>query len=157
MCGEGEEFVKLTADHYLQASLERVTDLHILRREKRYAALVYSSGLAVECLLRAYRFKTDMDIESRHNLKDLMMESSIFEFLGEGEQRKFGEMLGEVWMRWRNAYRFASEDRLRAEFKRIGLTSKKKSDILKLHACKLSDAAIELVTIGARRWNSKKK
>lgn len=149
--------MKLNADHYLAAAQERITDLHVLRKEGRYAALIYVSGVAVECLLRAYCARRQSHLSSRHDLLSLMAESTVLDFLGHGEQRKFGALLGEVWTRWKNNYRYASEDRLRAEYRRIGLTSRKKSDTLRMQASKISDAATELVAIGSRRWTSRKK
>ena len=55
-----------SADHYFRASVERMSQAHILYREGngRYALAMYVAGLAVECLLRAYMVRRKREFES---------------------------------------------------------------------------------------------
>ena len=66
-----------TADHYFEASLERVNQAQRLFREGdgSFALAMYASGLAVECLLRAYMLKRKPTFESRHDLFLLFKEN----------------------------------------------------------------------------------
>jgi hypothetical protein len=87
--------------------------------DKRYALVVYFSGLAAECVFRAYRFKTDTTFEGRHNLETLFAESGLDEYLRdalETDDEQIAERVRElcaavkdVASLLRNAYRYASD------------------------------------------------
>ena len=88
---------------------------------------MYCSGLAVECLLRAFRWKQDQSFEGRHDLNDLLRASGILrvndEYMrcrGKDEEeilrssREFRAAMNEIIILWHNNLRFASEARLRS-------------------------------------------
>src|SRR5947199_1450061 len=101
---------------------------HLYRQGKGFYALaMYSAGLAVECMLRAYMVKRKSEFESRHDLLLLFKECGILEIdpdklkakgLNAEQVRIHQQVLrssvNEVFMLWRNNYRFASETRLLA-------------------------------------------
>ena len=63
---------------YYRASLERMRQAQTLSKKgDAYALSMYCSGLAVECLLRAFRWKEDQSFEGRHDLNDLLKASGI--------------------------------------------------------------------------------
>lgn len=68
-----------TAEHYYRASHERMSQAHHLYREGDgfYALAMYTAGVAVECLLRAYLLKRNRQFESRHDLLLLFKESGV--------------------------------------------------------------------------------
>src|SRR5438477_12892740 len=121
-----------TADHYFRASVERMTQAQHLYREGEgsYALAMYAAGLAVECLLRAYMIKRRREFESRHDLLLLFKESGILDVdpgklkakgltddLIQAHQKLLRTSVNEVFILWRNNYRFASEAWLLAHVK----------------------------------------
>src|SRR5437764_3776128 len=116
-----------TADHYFRASVERMRQAQHLYRQGKgfYALAMYSAGLAVECLLRAYMVKRKREFESRHNLLLLFKESGILavdqdRLKAQGwtdeqilrHQKALWSSVNDVYVLWHNNYRFASETRL---------------------------------------------
>jgi len=144
--------MRFNPEHYLEASLERLEDARILYNEKRYAASIYFSGVAVECLLRAYRMRKDPSFDSRHNLGDLVQASSVTEFLIPQDRRTFGVAFGELWRRWKNDYRYASEYRLKSELRRLHLHVGVKGDFVKYNSMVAFNTAQDIVTLGVNRW-----
>jgi hypothetical protein len=56
----GGNRMQFRAEQYFQASLERMEQaLRIYRDGKSFALAMYCGGLAVECLLRAFRWTED--------------------------------------------------------------------------------------------------
>lgn len=97
--------------HYFDASQERLTDAARLHSEGRFVASVYMSGVAVECMLRAYRTREGPAFDSRHDLRRLMTASGIMSFIKDHEGRSFAAHLGTVWRFWRNNLRYAELSR----------------------------------------------
>jgi HEPN domain len=156
-----------TADHYFQASVERIRQAHRLYREGKgyYALAMYAAGLAVECLLRAYVVKRKREFESRHDLLLLFKESGILNVDPakikargltdeqiEEHQQALWSSVNVVFIVWRNNYRFASEARLLAHLKKMKLYQGKKGDLLKAKAHDLLKAAQEFIDKGVFQW-----
>lgn len=148
-------------ENYLDASQERLGDAHRLHVDARYSAAIYLSGVAVESVLRAWRTRMDPEFDERHDLIALLKGSGIFEFIKEGERKVLSIALAEVWKRWSNDYRFAGDARLRADYvKRDLLTPKECSSddpqVLKAHSRSMLGHANEIVSLGVKRWDSRK-
>src|SRR5437762_13328338 len=108
-----------TADHYFRASVAQ----YLYREGKgHYALAMYTAGLAVECLLRAYVVKRKLAFESRHDLLRLFKESGIVDVDPDklkdkgltdeqilAHQKVLWSSANDVFILWRNNYRFASE------------------------------------------------
>ena len=47
------------------------------QQKESFALSMYTAGLAVECLLRAFRWKKDKSFEGRHDLEDLLKASGL--------------------------------------------------------------------------------
>jgi hypothetical protein len=148
--------MRFRPEHYLEASQERIDDARRLHNMKRYAAAIYLAGVAVECLLIAYKTRENAEFESRHDLASLLRESGIAGFIHRRDRTKLLVMLGEVWSRWKNNYRFASQERLLSEFKRLKLDKGFKEDILKPNSDMIISNAFEIIRMGIRQWTSKK-
>jgi HEPN domain-containing protein len=56
------------AENYYKAAFERIKDANLLHDEERYPLAMYDSGLAVECLLRAFRVLRYPAFDARHDL-----------------------------------------------------------------------------------------
>ena len=71
-----------------------------------------------------------------------------------GGSLDFAAALGDVWSRWKNDYRYASDDRVLRDLRDRGLTAGIKGDPLKQSSRRVFEAAHELVGLGVGRWNS---
>jgi len=144
--------MKINPKQYIEVAQEHIDTARILHNNERYSTAIYLAGVSIECLLLAYRTKIKSHFDSRHNLNNLMKESGIVNFIQERNRKKIGILLGEVWSRWKNNYRFASNSRLKSELKKLGLDRGIKGDILKTNSMHIIDNAYELINIGVRRW-----
>lgn len=156
---------------YYRASLDRMRQAQTLSKEgDAYALSMYCSGLAVECLLRAFRWKQDQSFEGRHDLNDLLRASGILrvndEYMrcrGKDEEeilrssREFRAAMNEIIILWHNNLRFASEARLRAHLAGVNRVQGIKGDPLKKNASDLLDAAKLIVNKGMVLWDSQTK
>ncbi|CAN5252642.1 hypothetical protein BH09SUM1_BH09SUM1_16550 [soil metagenome] len=147
--------MRFTPDHYRDASLHRIADALELYKQDKYAGAIYYAGVSVECILRAYRVRQDPEFDSRHDLEILEKSSGIATFIPENQGRHFAQQFTVVWSRWKNDYRYASDERLRSEFRRLKLYQGIKGDFLKENARITMAAALELVNQGVSQWNSK--
>src|SRR4051812_15937344 len=125
--------MQFQADQYYQASLERMRqaiDLH--RGGSNFALAMYCAGLAVESMLRAFRWVEDTSFEGRHDLRELLKASGLLkvddEYMrrrGEDQQavevwdRQLRAAVNEVVTLWHNNLRFASEKSLKAHLNRL--------------------------------------
>ncbi len=156
---------------YYQASLERLRQAKLLyAKDDAYALAMYCGGLAVECLLRAFRWKKDKHFEGRHDLKKLLKDSGIVR-VGEDHMRNLGRdeedvrkssvefrgAMNQIEVLWRNNLRFASEAGLKAHLIRIKKVQWTKGDPLKKNAADLINAAQLVVNRGIVLWKSQKK
>src|SRR5258706_15728869 len=115
-----------TSEHYFKASTERIRqaeELYFTRNN--FALCMYTAGVAVECMLRAYLLKKSSEFESRHDVLMLLDESGmvdagsdILKAKGfsreeiENHCRSLESAVRMVSVLWHNNYRFASEARL---------------------------------------------
>ena len=159
--------MEFTADHYFRASVERMNQAQHLYRERagNYALAMCVGGLAVECLLRAYMVKRKRAFESRHDLLMLFKESGILgldpdKLKAKGltdtqiqeHQKILWSSVNEVFILWRNNYRFASEARLLAHLKKMKLYQRAKGDLLKAKAYDILKAAQSFIDKGVLQW-----
>ncbi len=71
--------MQFTAEQYYRVSLERMKQAHRLYQDgTAYSLTMYCGGLAVESLLRAFRWTTDTSFEGRHDLSELLKASRFF-------------------------------------------------------------------------------
>jgi HEPN domain-containing protein len=70
--------MKFTAEEYYRAAVERMRQARAIHNSgANYALAMYVSGLAVECMLRAFRWRKDRSFEGRHDLEDLLKSSKL--------------------------------------------------------------------------------
>ncbi len=148
--------MKLNCTDYLEASAFRIETARRLHRIGRYSAAIYFAGVSIECLLRAFITREDPQFDQRHDLRELYKKAQLQVLIRHANRRQADAWLGDVWMRWKNNYRFASDDRMRAQFKRLGHDRGVKGDFLKENSRIVVESAYKLRTLGARRWHSKK-
>jgi hypothetical protein len=137
---------------------------------RSYALAMYCGGLAVESLLRAFRWTEDTSFEGRHDLTDLFKASRLLriddDFMrrrGESEEAirdsalKLRKAMNEVVILWHNNLRFASEASLKAFLRQSGRSRGFKGDPLKKNALDLIDAAQNVIDRGIVLWTSERK
>jgi hypothetical protein len=112
----------------------------------------YVAGLAVECLLRAYRLRLDTAFDERHDLRELAKHSGFWEIVPGHQRKAIGVKFSEVMERWQNNHRYRCEDSLKRFLKQKKLYSKIKGNFVKESSRKIVDAALDVVTIGAKAW-----
>ena len=103
-------------------------------------------------MLRAYRCRINPEFDSRHDLADLLKSSGFEGFVPKKRRTEVAALLGEVWSRWKNNYRFASNDRLTTAFRDLGLFQGLSGNPLKANALTILESGFELVGIGEARW-----
>jgi hypothetical protein len=65
-------------EHYFQTAAQRMRQAHLLFEDgASYALAIYVGGLAVECLLRAYKTRRDASFDQRHDLLRLFSDSGM--------------------------------------------------------------------------------
>jgi hypothetical protein len=147
--------VKCLPEHYYAAAQERWTQALLLRRADEWAIAMYVSGLAAECMVRAFiPIRTEFD--ERHDLVRLL---KVAEWeLSADLRRRRDTALNLVGALWDNAFRFASEERVRARLRQLGLNRgadlHKGADFLKVRCVQLEEAA-SVVEIGRNSWKKR--
>ncbi|HJT79026.1 MAG TPA: HEPN domain-containing protein [Gemmataceae bacterium] len=157
-----------TADHYYRAALERIHQAHHLYRRGRgnYALAMYTAGLAVECMLRAFMLRSGKaEFESRHDIlllakesgmlnvdRDRLKRSGLTEEQIDGHVKALWASVNDVFILWRNNYRFASEVRLLAHLRKMKLYQGVKAAPLKANALRLPSAAQRFIDKGVLQW-----
>jgi hypothetical protein len=163
--------MQFRADQYYRAGLERMEQAHRIYRDGTGDALaIYCGGLAVDSLLRAFRWTEDARFEGRHDLAELLKASRLLSIDEDYLRRKrasaaaihrssleLREALNEVIILWHNNLRFASEASLKAFLKQLGRLQGRRGDPLKKNAQDLLHAAPTVMNRGVVLWTSARK
>ncbi len=164
--------MQFSSEEYYRAAIERMRqakEIHDSRQN--FALAMYCGGLAVECILRANRWRKDSSFEGRHDLAELFRASGFLQIHEEQARKKqkpeediarsasrIRDAIQEVGALWHNNLRFASEDSLRAHLKRIGRLRGIRGDALKKNSADLLLAAASSSSItGSQSWDSRRK
>jgi hypothetical protein len=146
--------VEFTADVYRAVALERAGALRGLYEDEEFGLAIYTAGLAVESIFRAYRTLFDPEFSSRHNLSELAKEARFSEVVPERLREKYAADLGAVVARWSNNHRYRPEATMRRYLKKAKLDRGIKGDFLKENARRIVNAALSLVTLGDQLWKN---
>ncbi|MGO9470445.1 MAG: hypothetical protein ACLQVF_40650 [Isosphaeraceae bacterium] len=120
-------------EHYFQTATQRMRQArHLYQEGSSFALAIYVGGVAVECLLRAFKGLRDPTFDEKHDLLRLFAASGILrvdrtKLLAkhwtdtqiDGHLRTLKVTVNEIYRLWANNYRFASEERLRSHLKQI--------------------------------------
>jgi hypothetical protein len=160
--------MKFRADQYFRASVERMVQARkIYAHGNSFALSMYCAGLAVESLLRAFRWTEDTSFEGRHDLSELLRASRLlridYDYLkrrGASEEAirqsglKIRSAMNQISILWNNNMRFASESSALTFLKQIGKVQRVKGDPLKKNSLDLVEAAQAIVDRGVVLWTS---
>ena len=158
-------------EEYFRAGTERMRQARAIHNAGwGYALAMYCGGLAVECILRAFRWEKDKSFDEKHILWKLLKAGDL---LGIDEERMrekgvpedeiieyasaLRAAMSEVVTLWHNNLRFASEASLRAFLNRIDRLEGIRGDALKKNASDLLNAAQTVVDRGVALWTSRKR
>src|SRR5262245_11595824 len=65
-------------EHYFQTATQRMRQAHLLFQDgASYALAIYVGGVAVECMLRAFKGRRDRVFDERHDLLNLLRSSGM--------------------------------------------------------------------------------
>jgi hypothetical protein len=154
-------------EHYFQTSTQRMRQAHHLYEEgASYALSIYVGGVAVECLLRAFKGRRDPTFDEKHNLLRLFAASGMLRADQDALRKKGwtdGQIedhlrtlrvaVNEIYRLWANNYRFASEERLGSHLKQITGYQKIKGDYLKELARRFLASAQRFMDKGVVQWH----
>ena len=163
--------MKFTGDEYYRSAVDRMRQARGLHdSDTSYALAMYVSGLAVECMLRAFRWRKDRSFEGRHDLEDLLKSSELLTInekrsrnndISEDEKRRSSRALrasmSEVVALWHNNLRYAPESSVRAFLRSKGRLHGTKGNAVKKNSADLLSAAQMVIDRGVVLWISKKK
>lgn len=156
-------------EHYFQTATQRIRQAqHLYNEGASFALAIYVGGVAVECLLRAFKGRRDPTFDEKHNLLRLFAASGMLrvdhqKLHAKGwsdEQidahlRALQAAVNEVFRLWANNYRFTSEERLRSHLKQLtGYQRKIKGDYLKEQARKFLNSAQKFIDKGVVQWHA---
>ena len=154
-------------EHYFQTATERMRQSqHLYNEGASFALAIYVGGLAVECLLRAFKGRRDPTFDERHDLLRLFAASGMLRV----DRDKLSAMnwtdaqidehlrtlqlaVNEIIRLWANNYRFASETRLRSHLKQMTGYRKIKGDYLKEQARRFLNSAQTFMDKGVVLWH----
>jgi HEPN domain-containing protein len=144
----------ITADTYRRAAGERAAEALALHEAGSHVLAHYVAGLAVECVLRAYRLRLDPHFESRHDLPRLCKEARFYDFLPQGDVERVSAAVTEVALRWSNSHRYRDRRELRHWLAAGGQDRRVRGDVVKYSSRRIVDAATDIVTAEDLRWPS---
>ncbi len=156
----GQTSLKFGADTYRTGAQQRLEDSRLLRCHRRFALSMYSSGLAVEGMLRSLCCLKNTEFDERHDLRKFAVRVGVLGLLRQGRDEDFVALVQAVAKSWRNNLRYADDANLERFLRATG--SLRSKDTLK-RVCKdyLDDCGCvlrrcELVWQRSRKKNSRK-
>src|SRR5438552_4205396 len=135
-------------EHYFQTATQRMRQAqHLFQEGSSFALAIYVGGVAVECMLRAFKGRRDSTFDERHDLLRLFGASGMLSIdMAKLRAKNWSEAqihshlqtlqlaVYEVFNLWANNYRYASEERLRSHLKKTTSYRRIKGDYLKQYA-----------------------
>lgn len=146
-----EQQREFRAETYVQAAREHVHVAVKLDEEREFVLAHYVAGLSVECIFRAYKSRINPVLDERHDLRQLARSGRFLDRVSGEQQQRLAAALGEVVRRWDNAHRFRCEKALRKFLKDRRLFPRK-GDVLEDSSRRITNAAIEIVSLGVQQW-----
>jgi hypothetical protein len=153
-------------EHYFQTATQRMRQAqHLYQEGASFALAIYVGGLAVECLLRAFKARREPTFDDRHDLLRLFAASGMLradrqklrskqwtDAQIDEHLRTLQVAVNEIFRLWANNYRFASEERLRSHLKKITGYQRIKGDYLKEQARRFLNSAQTFIDKGVLQW-----
>jgi hypothetical protein len=145
---------------YMEAATERIQSAQKLLFQDRIVLAIYVSGVAVECVFRAFHAQHSREFSKRHDLLQWSIKSGLEQRMNPevvtAEQRKMARTyrtaLNELSRLWLNSHRYRSERDLRRLYEEMGILNAKGGVPLMRIAEQAYGAAQQLYDFGIREW-----
>jgi hypothetical protein len=147
----GTEF---TAEVYRAAAEQHWTSLQLLYDQEHYVLALYISGVAVECMFRAFRARINPEFDARHDLFAMARAARFASIVSSQQLRPYAAALSAVAVRWSNNHRYRSDSAIRKWLKRASLDRGIAGDYLKENARRAISAAGFVVSLGVAQWKT---
>ena len=144
------------ANEYLNAAREHLARLDRLYEAGDFALCLFLSGLAVECILRAYRVRLTPEFSSRHDLADLAREADFASTYPPRREIEYGQALQRLASVWSSNDRYRPASAVRSRLRRVGVTRGRRVDLLRDVARRSIVDAHFLANLGFTRWQSER-
>jgi hypothetical protein len=158
--------VDFPPEHYFQTATQRMRQAqHLYDEGSSFALAIYVGGVAVECLLRAFKGRRDPTFDDKHDLLRLFVASGILradpaklrakqwtDAQIDEHLRALQVAVNQIYRLWANNYRFASEERLRSHLKQVTGYRRIKGDYLKEQTRHFLNSAQTFVDKGVVLW-----
>ncbi|MBC5772625.1 hypothetical protein H8S95_01005 [Pontibacter sp. KCTC 32443] len=103
-----------THTDYFSASLTRYADLAHLRTNTSSAIFsVYTAGVSIECMFRAYITKYTKEFDAKHDLEKLFIKSLLGSKFDIKQKEQLTIAVKKANQIWANDMRYASEKRMK--------------------------------------------
>lgn len=103
---------------YYEAAWQRFEEAQHLAKTGRFGLALTLSGVAAECMLRAF-IPPERPFDARHDLVLLLRDSTIDAGAGEKARRELGAALQVLRSIWRTSYRYRTDARQNTLVKRL--------------------------------------
>jgi len=154
-------------EHYFQTATQRMRQAqHLYEEGASFALAIYVGGVAVECMLRAFKGRRNPTFDEKHDLLRLFAASGMLRVDRgklrakqwtdaeiDGHLRMLQVAVNEIFRLWANNYRFASEERLRSHLKKLTGYQRIKGDYLKEQARQFLSSAQKFIDKGVVQWH----
>ena len=150
--GSGAKTSGIGAEVYRTAAAEHATAAFLLLERRQHVLAHYVAGLAVECIIRAYRTRVAADFDERHDLYELARAARFFDLFPRERAAALSASFGIVVVQWANSHRFRSEASLRRFLTERKLFKGLKGDLLHARSRLIVSAAFDLVSLGVSKW-----
>lgn len=144
--------MEIGAAEYFFAARQNLEAALLAHEADLYVASHYLAGVAVESILRAYRWQINEEWDGRHFLARLLRESRLLSRVPTAASESFEEHFYELSRRWSNEHRYASDAKLLKYLNSIGAGRNFKGDKLRENSRIMTNAANFIVALGAKKW-----
>lgn len=144
--------MRIEAVDYVDAAQERLSNAKLLYEAAQYSFALYTAGVAVESLLRAYVIQLDPILETGHYLPLLLQASKLHQAVTQRESELIDISLVTLTRRWKNDLRYTSNQRLRRHLKKLKLDRGVRGDFLKENCRIAIEMATTILKIGVPKW-----
>lgn len=146
-----------TARDYYTAALERLQESEQMRQAEETVVLaVYTAGVSIECMLRAYGVINLAPFDKKHDLRKLLNDSGLLDSHNTEAKEAITKAVITAHRLWANDLRYYSRLRLKRTIAHEMARSKEK-DLSKYFAAKnneLYQATSLIIEKGKAKWNS---
>ena len=139
---------RISAETYIRAAEERIRQARELVRPDQYALAHYLAGVAVECVIRAFRVRANAHFDAKHHLPNLIKQSEFYDFLSPRVAPQVAASVFEVERRWDNLHRYRDVSALRHWLTERRLHQGVRGDVVKHSRDAIVEAALDIVTKG---------